>query len=422
MADEFDIIIIGAGIAGSTCALLCARAGLSVLLIERAEQPGAKNLSGGRLYGYALADIIPDYQTSAPLERPITHEHFSLLTAQGATTLSGNHPLSDSWSVQRARFDPWLAAQAEAAGAQLLCGVTVEALYQQGDRVAGAICEGETLYAQVVVLAEGANSELAERSGLVPPPAMESMALGIKETLALDPAQIEDRFQLEPHGGAAWLFSGQLCADKPGGAFLYTNRSSLSLGVVAPLSSLRDGPCAASTLLEKLKMHPAVRPLIRGAEVLEYGAHLVPEGGLSALPARRAGAGWLLVGDTLRTCINTGFTVRGMDMAILSARSAANALIARVHHPQTPLSALYAEALDDSLLWQQLRRYRHLPSLLQSSVWYQQGPAFCRDVLADLSRADEQIAPPLWRTLLRHGRRAGLRRLSGLLLRSLQCL
>lgn len=47
MEDDCDIIIIGAGIAGTACALRCARAGLSVLLLERAEIPGSKNLSGG---------------------------------------------------------------------------------------------------------------------------------------------------------------------------------------------------------------------------------------------------------------------------------------------------------------------------------------------------------------------------------------
>ncbi|MEA1064169.1 FAD-dependent oxidoreductase [Erwinia sp. HR93] len=422
MADDYDVIIIGAGVAGSACALLCARAGLSVLLIERGEQPGSKNLSGGRLYGYALADIVPDFQTSAPLERHITRENFSLLTADGDTTLSGNHPVNESWSVLRARFDPWLAARAEAAGAQLLCGVTAERLHQQGARIAGVVCEGEALTARVVVLAEGANSELAERSGLRPAPALESMALGIKETLALDPALMQARFRLEENGGLAWLFSGHLFGSQPGGAFLYTNRHTLSLGVVAPLSSLRDGPAAAATLLGALKNHPSVRPLVHGAETLEYGAHLVPEGGLHALPARRAGAGWLLIGDALGTCINTGLTVRGMDMALLNAQAAAETVIAHIRGPASSLPALYASALEGSPLWQQLRRYRHHPALLQSSVWYQQAPVFCRDVLAEMSRADAQVSPSLWRTLLRHGHRAGLRRLSATLLRSLKCL
>lgn len=422
MADDFDLIIIGAGIAGSTCALLSARAGLSVLLIERGEQPGSKNLSGGRLYGYALADILPDFHTHAPLERRITREHFSLLTPDGATTLCAQHPASPSWSLLRARFDPWLAAQAEAAGAQLLCGVTVDALHREQGRITGVMCEGELLRARVVVLAEGANTLLAERQNLVPRPSMEQMALGIKETLALDPARIQDRFHLEENEGAAWLFSGQICGTKPAGAFLYTNQHSLSLGIVAPLASLRNGPGSASSLLAKLKHHPTLRPLIRDAETLEYAAHLVPEGGLNSVPLQRAGEGWLLIGDALRTCINTGVTVRGMDTAMLSAQAAAQALITHFRAPEKPLQTLFDRELEHSALWHQLQRYRDVPALLQRESFYHQWPEFSRAVMRDLTRAGADASPPLWRILLRHTRRFGVARMGADILRSLRCL
>lgn len=69
MEDDCDIIIIGAGIAGTACALRCARAGLSVLLLERAEIPGSKNLSGGRLYTHALAELLPQFHLTAPAAR-----------------------------------------------------------------------------------------------------------------------------------------------------------------------------------------------------------------------------------------------------------------------------------------------------------------------------------------------------------------
>ncbi|MBB1202934.1 FAD-dependent oxidoreductase [Enterobacteriaceae bacterium 89] len=422
MADDFDLIIIGAGIAGSTCALLCARAGLSVLLLERGEFPGSKNLSGGRLYGYALADILPHFQTHAPLERHIAQENFSLLTSEGATTLCGDSPVSESWSVLRARFDPWLAAQAEAAGAQLLCGITVEALHQENGRVAGVLCDGELLRAKTVVLAEGANSLLAEKHGLVTRPTLDTMALGIKETLSLDATRLEERFHLENNEGTAWLFSGQICGAKPAGAFLYTNKQTLSLGIVAPLASMRNGPGAASSLLAKLKNHPTLRPLVRGAETVEYGAHLVPEGGWHSVPLQKAGDGWLLVGDSLRTCINTGVTVRGMDMAILGAKSAARALIAHCQQPESPLQLLYEQEISQSALWQQLQRYRHVPALLQSESWYRQWPAFAQSVLQDLTRAELDANPALWRSLLRHSRRFGPARLGADILRSLRCL
>lgn len=210
MEDDCDIIIIGAGIAGTACALRCARAGLSVLLLERAEIPGSKNLSGGRLYTHALAELLPQFHLTAPLERRITHESLSLLTPDGVTTFSSLQPGGESWSVLRARFDPWLVAEAEKEGVECIPGATVDALYEENGRVCGVICGDDILRARYVVLAEGANSVLAERHGLVTRPAGEAMALGIKEVLSLETSAIEERFHLENNEGAALLFSGRI--------------------------------------------------------------------------------------------------------------------------------------------------------------------------------------------------------------------
>ncbi|SPX08566.1 putative FAD-dependent oxidoreductase [Escherichia coli] len=253
MEDDCDIIIIGAGIAGTACALHCARAGLSVLLLERAEIPGSKNLSGGRLYTHALAELLPQFHLTAPLERRITHESLSLLTPDGATTFSSLQPGGESWSVLRARFDPWLVAEAEKEGVECIPGATVDALYEENGRVCGIICGDDILRARYVVLAEGANSVLAERHGLVTRPAGEAMALGIKEVLSLETSAIEERFHLENNEGAALLFSGRICDDLPGGAFLYTNQQTLSLGIVCPLSSLTQSRVPASELLARFK-------------------------------------------------------------------------------------------------------------------------------------------------------------------------
>lgn len=423
MADDFDIIIIGAGIAGTACALRCARAGLSVLLLERGEFPGSKNLSGGRLYCHALAELLPDVHQSAPLERRITQENLTLLTRDGATTWSSLQPDGDSWSLLRARFDPWFVAQAEAAGVQCVNGITVEALHIEDGRVCGVMCEDETLRARYVVLAEGANSVLAERYGFLPRPAATSMALGIKEVLALDKQTLEERFRLSGEEGAAMLFSGEICGDLPGGAFLYTNQETLSLGVVCPLSSVAQSDIPTVEMLERLKAHPALRPLLRGSETLEYGAHLVPEGGLHSMPVQYAGEGWLLTGDALRSCVNTGFSVRGMDMALIGAQAAAQTLInaCQKHAPQNLFPA-YHQDIRHSLLWEVLQRYRDVPALLQRPGWYRQWPALMQDISHELWHQGHHPVPPLRQIVWRHFRRHGLRHLAGDIIRSLRCL
>lgn len=66
--DKFDAIVVGAGVAGSVAALVMARAGLDVLVIERGDSAGCKNMTGGRLYAHTLEAIIPGFAASAPVE------------------------------------------------------------------------------------------------------------------------------------------------------------------------------------------------------------------------------------------------------------------------------------------------------------------------------------------------------------------
>lgn len=287
----------------------------------------------------------------------------------------------------------------------------------------GVICGDDILRARYVVLAEGANSVLAEHHGLVTRPAGESMALGIKEVLSLETPIIEARFHLENNEGAAILFSGEICDDLPGGAFLYTNQQTLSLGIVCPLSSLAQNRVPASELLARFKTHPAVRPLIKNSETLEYGAHLVPEGGLRNMPVQFAGNGWLLVGDALRSCVNTGISVRGMDMAFIGAQAAAQTLISacQQREPQN-LFPIYHHNVEHSLLWDVLQRYQHVPALLQRPSWYRTWPALMQDISRDLWDQGDKPVPPLRQLLWRHLRRHGLWHLAGDVIRSLRCL
>ncbi|SQA99755.1 putative oxidoreductase FixC [Cedecea neteri] len=129
--------------------------------------PEAKNLSGGRLYTAAFDALFPDFSRSAPLERCITHEKLSALTAETSTTLSFQHPSAASYSVLRARLDPWLFLQAEQAGAQCLTATQVDSLHVENGVVSGVVIDGEVLSAKAVVIAEGANTLLAEQNKLL---------------------------------------------------------------------------------------------------------------------------------------------------------------------------------------------------------------------------------------------------------------
>lgn len=401
----FEAIIVGGGVAGCTAALLLARAGINTLLLERGTQAGSKNVSGGRLYTHALAGLLPDFAASAPLERHITLERLSVLSGDSAVTLDFRHTLTSSYSLLRARFDPWLLAQAQAAGAQCLTGALVDELIVQQGRVVGVMAAGEALYANTVILAEGANTLLSERTGLQPKPPASTMAIGVKEVLALPRERLEERFALEDHQGCAWLFAGQPTQGKVGGGFLYTNRDSLSLGVVCNLSSLTDSQVALPQMLQQFKQHPAVRPLLKNAELREYSAHLIPEGGMASMPPLY-GPGYLLVGDAARLCINTGHTVRGMDLAMLSAQAAAETLIAGQELRHYPLR------LQQGSLWALIQQYRRLPEMmLQSPHWFNRYPQLAADVLQEMFEVNGNSPTPLRKLLWRHARRIGLKQL-----------
>ena len=143
MSDEkFDAIVVGAGVAGTVAGYVMAQAGLDVLVIERGNSAGSKNMTGGRLYAHSLERIMPGFAQEAPLERKVTREKISFLTEESAVTLDfhrekADAPTQDSYTVLRNRLDPWLMDKAEQAGVQFIPGVRVDALIREGNKVTG---------------------------------------------------------------------------------------------------------------------------------------------------------------------------------------------------------------------------------------------------------------------------------------------
>lgn len=187
--DKFDAIVVGAGVAGSVAALVMARAGLDVLVIERGDSAGCKNMTGGRLYAHTLEAIIPGFAASAPVERKVTREKISFLTEESAVTLDFHREQPDvpqhaSYTVLRNRLDPWLMEQAEQAGAQFIPGVRVDALVREGNKVTGVQAGDDILEANVVILADGVNSMLTARWEWFPLPIRIITLLVLKRLLA----------------------------------------------------------------------------------------------------------------------------------------------------------------------------------------------------------------------------------------------
>ena len=405
--DSFDAIIVGAGIAGCVAGYVLANAGLEVLIIERGNYAGAKNMTGGRLYAHSLEKVMPGFAAEAPVERRVTHEKISFLTDDSAVTLDYHNaaaakPGQDSYTVLRAEFDQWLLGKAEEAGAQPVPGVRVDELIITDGKVTGVRAGDEILEASVVILADGVNSILGEQLGLVKRVEPHSVAVGAKELIELPRGVLEERFGLTGDDGMAWLFAGTPSAGLMGGGFLYTNKDTLSLGVVCGLEGIEKSPKSVPQMLEDFKNHPAVAPLVKDGKLIEYSGHLVPEGGLAMIPKLTAD-GALIVGDAAGLCLNVGYTVRGMDLAVASAEAAALAVIEAKKANDFSEAGLagYRRRLEDSFVLKDMNLYKNMPAFLEGNPrMFTAYPQMAAGVMRDLFTINGEPQKPVWRKLL----------------------
>jgi len=373
MVERFDAIVVGAGPAGSATALTLARKGFSTLLVERGRSPGVKNMFGGRIYAWPLAEVLPDWAKDCPRERAVTKEGMAFLTEDASLGLTFDSPRlgegrGASFTAIRAKFDAWLAKKAEDAGAMLVTGIRVDDLWRESDRVRGVhVAPDDRVAADLVVIAEGATSTLVRKAGLKADVEPREVSVGVKETIELPAETIEERFGLGPGEGAAYVYAGYASLGLRGGGFLYTNQTSVSLGLVVSSEDLAARKSEVHEVQTRFRMHPSIQRLVKGGRIVEYSAHLVPELGANMVP-RLAADGVLVVGDAAGFLINNGYTFRGVDLAIASgiaAGEAAEAARAAGGMSATNLRA-YEPALRRRNVLTDLETFRKAPLYLKN--------------------------------------------------------
>ncbi len=361
MNERFDVIVVGAGVAGLTAAYVLARNGFDVMVLERGNSCGEKNVSGGAFCGDSFQRVFREVSAEAPIERHIKRRVLSCVSGHSVVSFdycSGEEGHGLGFTVLRAAFDSWLGKQALEAGAEILNGVTVDSVVVHGGVARGVSVEGEALYSSVVILSEGANATLTEKIGFREKLRPHQAGLGVKQIISIDEKIINERFNVDSGEGVAIELFGTFTQEIEGGGFIYTNRDSVSLGLVFALSSYGENNSPPYEILERFKSIPYVAKLIRGGKTVEYSAHLVPEVDAEMTP-RVYGNGILIVGDAAGFAFKNGRTVEGMNYAVESGKLAAETVIKAAQFSDYSAKTLseYQEMIRRNHLFKRLMRF-----------------------------------------------------------------
>lgn len=381
-------------------------------------------MSGGVLFGtypggYGLLDLVPDFEKDSPVQRRIVSHEVDVLGEPDEEESSYRYyRISKSslpsrlglfnvdldsghdYTVLRRDFDQWLVNRAVQEGAMLSTQTSVESLLMENGAVVGVRTTHEDLRAKVVVDASGVVSNLVEMAGLRSKLEPHELYHGLKHLYRLDPAVIEKRFDVKPGEGKAQVYLGPFMKGVKGGAFLYTNKDTLSLGVVVSMDSMLEvyteryeEAGKSLDILEAFESHPMVAELIQGGELLEYSAHNVPKGYKCMLKKPYA-PGFLVVGDAVGSFVKVGPLLDGMRRAITTGIMAGQAFLkadesgsygdSGLSHYQSLLSPVYRDigrSRNDSRVSESRFVYQMLPRLLFSTFLLYREKKFAPDLL-----------------------------------------
>jgi len=382
--EHYEAVVVGSGPGGAAAAAALAQQGVETLVLERGVDAGSKNVSGGLIYAeesapYTIDQLFPDFREEAS-ERPVDEYYIHNIAGDSVKTFDLNriHHNDTEWcdAVLRRRMDSWLAERVHEmtreTGGGLLTGVRVNGLLREGGKIVGVTCdELGPIEADVIIAADGVNSELARDAGLMDWEEPDEWFQGVKAVVDMDPAVVNDRFDVDDDEGVAHLFSGDLFDGVRGGGFLYTNEDSLSIGTVFHLDSIADERAEPHELLDNLLTHPLLDQWFQGEyDEREYSAKLVPDSKKTAHPSPHRGR-LMLVGDAAGQMQAQGPIIKGMNHAVTAGGLAAEAFgEAQSRGKPESAGALYEQKLEAEGVMNKLRptRYRATRALSESSV------------------------------------------------------
>jgi electron transfer flavoprotein-quinone oxidoreductase len=277
--EKYDVAIIGGGSAGLAALKELSKLGLQAVVLEAGKPVGSKSVTGGILYSktypdakvYNVEDVYEGFLSDAPLERKITGYYLNAVSGNKAYTVdlteAHEYHTNFAYSVLMGRMNRWFAERAEEeasrTGGGIVAGVHVNSISWENGRTVVYTNELEPIEVKAVIAADGVNSETAIITGAREKFPPESLYQGVKCVVRLPEDIIDERYDLEDGEGMAHLFAGDISRGHNGGGFLYTNKGTLSVGVVYHLDSLIKSPIEPYSLLNSFLKIPLVGNYIK---------------------------------------------------------------------------------------------------------------------------------------------------------------
>ena len=397
---DVGVLIVGAGPAGLACAIrlgqlleeapeLRARLGdVPVAVLEKGKQPGSHLLSGAVVNPRGLRRLFGGRKEieDMPLLGPVESEAVFFLTANSAFRIPAPPTMKNhgNWVASLSQLGRWLAEEAEQAGAMILPETSATKLLVDHGRVVGVrtgdkgrgrdgeplpnLEPGSDIVARITVLAEGTQGHLTGAAiehfslqGENP----QVWALGVKEVwrVAKPLTRVIHTMGWPLRAGATYR--------EFGGSFIYPmGEEHVTLGMVVGLD-YRDVELSAHDVLQELKLHSLVMPIVAGGERVEWGAKTIPEGGFFALPRKLHAPGLLLCGDGAGM-VNVP-ALKGIHYAIESGRLAAESAfdaLGRGRTAATPgVLESYDRAVRESFIWRDLEQVKNMRQAFGRGFW-----------------------------------------------------
>ncbi len=394
---DADVLIVGAGPAGLACALHLSRlitqhnesgakpelSAENIYVLEKGREIGAHQLSGAVMDPRGLAELVPDWEKTAPLDSPVTDDAAYYLTSSGSWKLPITPPPlrnHGNYIVSLSKLTKWLGGLVEKQGVNLFTQFAGASLIYEGDGIAGVITEdkgldkegkpkdnytpGYELRARVTVLAEGPRGSLTKDlvnrlklDGLNP----QVYGLGIKELWEVPAGRIQPGFVAHTLG---WPLDSKMY----GGGWMYGLRESrVSLGLMMSLE-YRDSRFDPHEAFQKYKTHPFIKRVLDGGKLVRYGAKTVPYGGWYSRPRQYVDGG-LIIGDA-GSLLNSQ-RLKGIHTAIKSGMLAAETVFEALKTDDATAKTLasYPQKIEQSWIKKELWEVRNFHQAFQHGLY-----------------------------------------------------